>query len=345
MHVTRRGWKAKWVGVIPFTLLAVIALSGCASTLPESHARQIAVPHSGQALLLPAGDGHLFLTLPDPDADKNAPGASGDRPVVYCSEPAPDFASSLSLQHALSGGVALPNGTSANATVSAAAASTIVELAGRSSGVLALRDGLYNACLAYASGLITRTHYTLILSQYGDLMVSLIAAGSSASSSSSSSGSNQPVTVAVAGSGSTTASTGSASTKSSSGGSGAVAAATDTIKTSSSDSGAVNEKALHYANGHLLALMTICLTSYDRNSPLDAGKMQAQDDPLKAACKALLKADSDPAMPMAGLFSKDHVLFSDAVPISQAKKAASVAVKKKRQPAVKVKPKRTGSPT
>ncbi len=53
-------------------------------------------------------------------------------------------------------------------------------MAGRTAGVVALRDGLYSACQAYANGIIGRRAYALILSQYGDLLVALAASGTSA---------------------------------------------------------------------------------------------------------------------------------------------------------------------
>ena len=59
---------------------------------------------------------------------------------------------------------------------------TISAMAGRTAGVVALRDGLYKACEAYANGVIGKSAYALILSQYGNLLVAL--AGSSGGGSS-----------------------------------------------------------------------------------------------------------------------------------------------------------------
>jgi hypothetical protein len=46
-------------------------------------------------------------------------------------------------------------------------------LAGRTAGVLALRDGLYAACQSYVNGVLGHDAYALVLSQYGNLLVAL----------------------------------------------------------------------------------------------------------------------------------------------------------------------------
>ena len=46
-------------------------------------------------------------------------------------------------------------------------------LAGRSTALLGLRDGLYRACEAYANGALGADAYALILSRYGQLMTTL----------------------------------------------------------------------------------------------------------------------------------------------------------------------------
>jgi hypothetical protein len=50
-----------------------------------------------------------------------------------------------------------------------------MQLAGRTAGVLALRDGLYATCQAYANGALGQSAYALGLSQYGNLLVALTA--------------------------------------------------------------------------------------------------------------------------------------------------------------------------
>jgi hypothetical protein len=75
---------------------------------------------------------------------------------------------------------------------------------GRTAGVVALRDGLYSACQAYANHVIGKDAYSLILSQYGNLLVALTS-GSAASEGAKS---PSPASAASAG-GAASASTGS----------------------------------------------------------------------------------------------------------------------------------------
>jgi hypothetical protein len=91
---------------------------------------------------------------------------------VICTEPSPDVAKALSTARQLtaSGG----NGTaSASLAASAATASAVAELAGRSTALLGLRDGLYRACEAYANGALGDSAYALVLSRYGQIMITL----------------------------------------------------------------------------------------------------------------------------------------------------------------------------
>jgi hypothetical protein len=92
---------------------------------------------------------------------------------VMCTEPSPDVAKALSSSIGVSASGTAPSGVAANASLSAAAASAAAELAGRSTALLGLRDGLYRACEAYANGIIGADAYALVLSRYGQLMVTL----------------------------------------------------------------------------------------------------------------------------------------------------------------------------
>lgn len=91
---------------------------------------------------------------------------------VICTEPAADVAKALSsaLQAQAQGG----NGaTNAGLGFGASSAEAAMELAGRSTALLGLRDGLYRACEAYANGAIGADAYALVLSRYGQLMATL----------------------------------------------------------------------------------------------------------------------------------------------------------------------------
>ena len=91
---------------------------------------------------------------------------------VVCVEPAPDVADALSHAAAItaSGGNTTVKG---DLSVSGSTSDAIAELAGRSTALLGLRDGLFRACEAYANGAIGQDVYSLIVSRYSGLMTTL----------------------------------------------------------------------------------------------------------------------------------------------------------------------------
>jgi hypothetical protein len=94
------------------------------------------------------------------------------RQMVSCTEPTPDVAKALStaLSLTLKGGTPNASGQIGGGATSAEA---MAELAGRSTALLALRDGLFRACEAYLNGAIGVDAYALILTRYGQLMTTL----------------------------------------------------------------------------------------------------------------------------------------------------------------------------
>ncbi len=92
--------------------------------------------------------------------------------IVTCSEPTPDVAKALSTaaQITAQGGSGTATGT---VGASGGSAEAVAELAGRSTALLALRDGLYQTCEAYANGVLGADAYALVLSRYGQLMTTL----------------------------------------------------------------------------------------------------------------------------------------------------------------------------
>jgi hypothetical protein len=91
---------------------------------------------------------------------------------IICTEPSPDVAKALSAaaQSSGSGG----NGTTTGSFgAGGASAEAALALAGRSTALLGLRDGLYRTCEAYANGVIGADAYALVLSRYGQLMTTL----------------------------------------------------------------------------------------------------------------------------------------------------------------------------
>ncbi len=119
------------------------------------------------ATLLPASDYDLITSRPSP---------AGVNPPVFCAQPSPDLATAFgeTVQGGVTGG---GGGVSGGVNGAVASTQSITALAGRTAGVVALRDGLYSACEAYANGMIGKDAYALILSQYGNLLVALAGDG------------------------------------------------------------------------------------------------------------------------------------------------------------------------
>jgi hypothetical protein len=88
--------------------------------------------------------------------------------TIICTEPSPDVAKALSTALDLSAKYENFQGG-----VSSASAEAAMELAGRSTALLGLRDGLFRACEAYSNGIIGDAAYTLVLTRYGQLMTTL----------------------------------------------------------------------------------------------------------------------------------------------------------------------------
>ena len=94
-----------------------------------------------------------------------------DAPLpTMCTEPSPDVA--IAFGTSLGGSVSVAQG---NGGFAAGTSEAALALAGRTAGVLALRDGLYAVCQAYNNGAIGQSAYALGLSQYGNLLVALTA--------------------------------------------------------------------------------------------------------------------------------------------------------------------------
>jgi hypothetical protein len=112
---------------------------------------------------------------------ERAPSPHGDGRII-CSEPSPDISKALSTALQLSAAAKAPSGvTPVQGSLGYNTAQAAAELAGRTASVVALRDGLYRACEAYANGIIGRDAYGLILAHYGDLLTTLLL-GEAASS-------------------------------------------------------------------------------------------------------------------------------------------------------------------
>jgi hypothetical protein len=95
---------------------------------------------------------------------------------TMCTEPAPDVAVAFGTSLAASANINAQNGQGGGSGgFGASTNEAAMQLAGRTAGVLALRDGLYATCQAYANGALGQSAYALGLSQYGNLLVALTA--------------------------------------------------------------------------------------------------------------------------------------------------------------------------
>jgi hypothetical protein len=110
--------------------------------------------------------------------------ADADPQYTLCAEPSPDIAKAISdaitaSANATVDGLKALGGTGASASLTPAISSSqnsaIAEVGRRLATTQLLRDGVYRLCEAYANGAITRDEYALVLSRYGDTMVTLLA--------------------------------------------------------------------------------------------------------------------------------------------------------------------------
>lgn len=152
--------KASWA------LWLCIFVSGCGN--PNTKADKYALGDT-QALLTSGAT--RFVT----ERARPLPG-DGALPTL-CTEPSPDVAIAFAQSAAVSAKIDNPSGLSGSGSASYSTSETATALAGRTAGVLALRDGLYAACQSYVNGIIGHDAYALILSQYGNLLVALTGTG------------------------------------------------------------------------------------------------------------------------------------------------------------------------
>src|SRR5580692_3660424 len=103
----------------------------------------------------------------------------GDHPLAtMCTEPSPDVAVAFGTSIAAQASIAAQGGGQNSGSFNASTSEVATALAGRTASVLALRDGLYATCQAYANGALGQRAYALGLSQYGNLLVALSSNGS-----------------------------------------------------------------------------------------------------------------------------------------------------------------------
>ena len=147
-------------------VLACLSLPGCTETIISNGTIGGAWGRHQTPVTYTTADVRMISERPDP----MRPGYN-----LVCTEPLPDVAKVLS--SAAQGQAKGGNGT-VNVTLGGgySSAEALLELAGRSTALLGLRDGLYRACEAYANGAIGDDAYSLVLSRYGAVMVTLFLA-------------------------------------------------------------------------------------------------------------------------------------------------------------------------
>jgi len=232
--------------------IALLLLAGCAHS-PNTYWRQIDLGANTTANLT-SGDLRLVMTRDRSTTPEDK---------VFCSEPSPDFATAIATALNVTGSGSAPSGPSASASVNSTSAETITQLAGRTAGVLALRDGLYATCQAYANGVLGKDAYALVLSQYGNLLLGLVGASAPSTASSG----------APSGSTSSTpdAATGNTGTKSSGAGPSAETPAQAAVQ----------------------SLFVACVSNFDSTRHTDVGENNAVLD--KATCSKLVQSIADNA--------------------------------------------------
>lgn len=140
---------------------ATLGLAACAQTETVSRPAMIGATPA----LLTTADLRIVTERPHPlDSNRR----------IVCTEPPPDVAKALSTAMSLSASGGAPSGPTASLSGSNASAEALAELAGRVPGLLALRDMLFRECEAYANGTHGDDGYGLVISRYGEMLVTLI---------------------------------------------------------------------------------------------------------------------------------------------------------------------------
>ncbi len=255
-----------------FLILLMCALAGCNHPDPNVFREQ--TQFNDAHMLIAASDLRIIT-----ERSRQLTSQPGAQTIsVYCSEPSPDVATALSTALKLSGSGGVAGGASGSASTDYSASEQLSLLAGRSSGVIALRDGLYYLCQNFASGILGVDAYALSLSQYGDLLVKLASSsggdtGGGAPKSAGSTGQSAPgVTIAVAGAGSTP---------------GATVPPTPLTPAKDQGSGGTNSG----AQTILQALLVACINEYDQTRLIPIGSQGPMYNPVldKTVCQNLVK--------------------------------------------------------
>lgn len=101
---------------------------------------------------------------------------SGVQRFVYCAEPSPDSLFAIGASFGGGGSVALASGAKGDADVAQALVSAASDaLSARNATIQLLRDGLYRACEAFASGALTRLEYAEVTWRYQKMVLAALS--------------------------------------------------------------------------------------------------------------------------------------------------------------------------
>jgi hypothetical protein len=142
-----------WIWIIP-----ALALAGCNS----ANSRVSPVSFGSSTGIVTSGNLRLVTER-----------QKAGYPPIVCTEPSPDYLVAFGSTQKLTASVPTQLGTRSLAA-DLATTEEVAKGEGRTAAVLALRDGLYVACQSYANGVIGQDAYSIILSQYGNLLVALV---------------------------------------------------------------------------------------------------------------------------------------------------------------------------
>jgi hypothetical protein len=141
-------------------------------------------------LIATSADLRVIMARPKPPAvsgstqqPASAPDFWADPNYNVCTEPSPDVAKALSdaltanANATASGLSQLASGASVSLGAGFAITqnASLSEIGRRIATTQLLRDGVFRLCEAYANGAISRYEYALVLSRYGDTMITLLA--------------------------------------------------------------------------------------------------------------------------------------------------------------------------
>jgi hypothetical protein len=160
--------------------MASLGIALCVMAIAASGCGRLRMLGNTQALLTTANDRTVLAKPQHMTTDRARKITPQD---IVCAEPSPDVATivskSFTLSSALEGLIRKPDvqadvAGKVAAAISITQAQALAQLTNRLATIQLLRDGLYRACEAYANGALSDLTYAVILSGYGDVMVTLL---------------------------------------------------------------------------------------------------------------------------------------------------------------------------